>query len=156
MIVGARLGEETSTATTNARLDALSLNAEDLAAISAATDALDVIPGDCGDEYRKPPFLTASGDLGDHLEALPKGVSVPPSIPARPDRNRADSGSIWEEAAGFSRAVRVGNRILVSGTTATDGHGNAVAEGDAEGAGQSLRWTRSLPQSPLLGANLKT
>ncbi len=130
VIVGARLGENQHR-NDNARLDALSLNAEDLAAISAATDALDVIPGDCGDEYRKPPFLTASGDLGDHLEALPK-VFPSASIPARPDRNRADSGSIWEEAAGFSRAVRVGNRILVSGTTATDGHGNAVAEGDAE------------------------
>ena len=29
--------------------------------------------------------------------------------------------------------MRVGNRILVSGTTATDAHGNVVAEGDPEG-----------------------
>ncbi len=130
VIVGARLGENQHRAD-NARLDALSLDAEDTIAISAATDALEMIPGDCGDEYRKPPFLTASGDLGDHLEALP-AVFPSAAIPARPDRTRADSGSVWEDAAGFSRAVRVGNRILVSGTTATDAHGNVVAEGEAE------------------------
>ena len=31
------------------------------------------------------------------------------------------SGTIWEDLAGFSRAVKKGNRILVSGTTATHG-----------------------------------
>ncbi len=32
---------------------------------------------------------------------------------------------------GYSRAVRVGDRIYVTGTTATDEHGNIVGEGDA-------------------------
>ena len=76
----------------------------------------DPIPGDCGDEYRKPPFLTASGDLSHHLQQMP------PPYPTRegPDgRTQAMSGTIWEDLAGFSRAVRTGNRILVSGTTAT-------------------------------------
>lgn len=33
-------------------------------------------------------------------------------------RNSVSSGTIWEELAGYARAVRIENRILVSGTTA--------------------------------------
>jgi enamine deaminase RidA (YjgF/YER057c/UK114 family) len=44
-----------------------------------------------------------------------------------------ETGSIWEAKAGFSRAVRMGNRILVSGTTATTPAGDPVCPGDAEG-----------------------
>jgi enamine deaminase RidA (YjgF/YER057c/UK114 family) len=36
-----------------------------------------------------------------------------------PYRASVDSGTHWEELASFSRAIRVGDRILVSGTTAT-------------------------------------
>ena len=88
---------------------------------------LDPIPGDCGDEYRRPPFLTASGDLSHHLSALP------PLFPTRRigDRQIVESGSVWEEKAGFARAVLRNGRILVSGTTATDPHGQAVAQDDA-------------------------
>ena len=36
------------------------------------------IPGDCGDEYRTPPFLTASGDLSHHLDTMPPPFAVRP------------------------------------------------------------------------------
>jgi enamine deaminase RidA (YjgF/YER057c/UK114 family) len=131
VIVGARLGEREHRAD-NLRMLALQLDADDRAAIDAATTKLAPIPGDCGDEYRRPPFLTASGDLSHHLDAVPKVYAVA-AVPARSERARVDSGSVWEAAAGFSRAVRIGDRILVSGTTATDAHGACVCEGDVEG-----------------------
>ncbi len=41
------------------------------------------------------------------------------------------TGTIWEELAGFSRAVRVGNHIFVSGTTATGPNG-IIGKSDPE------------------------
>ncbi len=44
-------------------------------------------------------------------------------------RTSVSSGTHWENIAGFARAVRIGERILVSGTTATDSDG-VVGAGD--------------------------
>jgi enamine deaminase RidA (YjgF/YER057c/UK114 family) len=41
------------------------------------------------------------------------------------------SGAIWEEKVGYSRAVKVGNHIEVSGTVASDEHGNVVGQHNA-------------------------
>ncbi|MEZ5823679.1 MAG: Rid family hydrolase [Geminicoccaceae bacterium] len=50
----------------------------------------------------------------------------------RADRSRVDTGSVWEEKCGYARAVRIGNRILVSGTTASHGSDTVIARGDVE------------------------
>lgn len=125
IIVGARLGETEHIDSTLGALH-LRLSSEDVSTLDEAIATLKPIPGDCGDEYRRPPYLTASGDLSHHIDTLP-----PPFPVARDERGRerAFSGTTWEGLAGFSRAVKDGNRILVSGTTATHGS-RAIGVGD--------------------------
>lgn len=123
IIIGARLGKSEHIRD-NLRLFQFSLDERSRSEIQAALKKLQPIPGDCGDEYRKPPFLTASGDLSHHLESMPP----PYATKTGPDgRSRALSGTRWEDIAGFCRAVRHGERIWVSGTTAT--HGDRVIGG---------------------------
>lgn len=47
-----------------------------------------------------------------------------------PDRRNISSGAPWEDVHGYSRAVRVGNLIVVSGTVASDEQGQVVGPDD--------------------------
>jgi aryl-alcohol dehydrogenase-like predicted oxidoreductase/enamine deaminase RidA (YjgF/YER057c/UK114 family) len=117
VIIGARLGDREHIDDT-LRLFSLALTDDDRSEIRAALATLQPVPGDCGDEYRKPPFLTASGDLSQHLDAMPAPYQT---VTRGRGRTLCLSGTTWEGVAGFARAVRQGRHIVVSGTTATMG-----------------------------------
>ncbi len=129
VIVGARLSVSEHIEENLKVLD-FALDDASLAELDEAAAELLPIPGDCGDEYRRPPYLTASGDLSHHFDEMP-----PPYEVRRADGSRrawALSGTVWEDLAGFSRAVRDGRRISVSGTTAT--HRDRVIGGNDSAA----------------------
>ena len=46
------------------------------------------------------------------------------------NRTNYSSGAVWEDKVGYSRAVKVGNHIEVSGTVAADENGNVVGKDD--------------------------
>jgi aryl-alcohol dehydrogenase-like predicted oxidoreductase/enamine deaminase RidA (YjgF/YER057c/UK114 family) len=130
LIIGARLTERAHIADT-LQLSRASLDSDDRATIDAALATLESIPGDTGDEYRRPPYLTATGDLSHHVERFPP----PYPVQASPDgRERVLTDTTWESLGGFCRAVRRGNRICISGTTATH---RARPIGGADAAAQT-------------------
>lgn len=48
------------------------------------------------------------------------------------ERQRVGTGTVWEERFGYSRAIRAGDLVFVSGTTATDEGGQLVGPDDPE------------------------
>lgn len=117
IIIGARLGER-DYINKNLKVFDIELDKTDETEINKIQNQFDPIEGDCGDEYRKAPILTATGDLTHHLESLST-----PYIPIKMSnkRVRINSGTIWEDSASYSRAVRKGKYIAVSGTTSSHG-----------------------------------
>ena len=61
------------------------------------------------------------------------------------DRRNVSSSTKWEQVVGYSRAVRVGTRVYVSGTTAVDEQGNIVGLDD--GYAQAAQVIRNIERA---------
>ena len=118
IIVGARPGGR-SHLRENLRVFDLALDDRARAELREAQARLDEIPGDCGDEYRRPPYLTASGDLHHHVSHFP-----PPFAARSTERGRELA------EAGFAEASRVGDRLRLTGVLPVH-RGRVIGGGDA-------------------------
>ncbi|CAN8102217.1 unnamed protein product [Discula destructiva] len=158
VIIGTRLNEQSrSYADRNLLAFSFQLDDEDRSLIRAAQDGLTDIPGDCGDEYRRPPFLTAAGDLSDHVKATDRAREVRDAV-AKGQRVEYLTGSRWEPICGYSRAVRIGPRIHISGTTANPPPGmpSLTVIGGASAESQTV-WIFDIIEGALkaLGSSMK-
>ena len=69
-------------------------------------------------------------------------------------REKYSSGAKWESVVGYSRAIKVGSWIYVTGTTATDEDSNIVGIGDAYA--QTVQAVRNVEKAlDALGATLE-
>ena len=118
VIVGARPGERTHLED-NRRLFDFPLDDGSRQELAEAQAALDPIPGDCGDEYRRPPYLTASGDLHHHVTRFPAPYAA----------RETERGLELAPDAGFPEAIRSGNSIRIAGVAPTH-RGRLIGGGD--------------------------
>jgi diketogulonate reductase-like aldo/keto reductase len=99
VIVGSRLSADSERyIERNMQVFQVRLTKEDIDVIHKAQEPLRDIPGDCGDEYRRAPFLTTTGDTSQHIKPLGNLNGVREAIAAG-KRVELSSGSKWEPIA---------------------------------------------------------
>ncbi|KIW17451.1 hypothetical protein PV08_04645 [Exophiala spinifera] len=140
VIVGTRLSANSrSHISRNLEAFSFQLTKDDLDLIHEAQSGLRDMPGDCGDEYRRPPFLTAAGDLSDHFSQDTSQEKQLHDALSDGKRIEYQSGSEWEPLAGYCRAVRIAGNIRVSGTTSNSPIATLPVIGGSSAHSQTIR-----------------